>query len=921
MDPAFLLPQQPAPVFGRTTNFEYKKVLSDPTWNPNSPAGRHTFRWQNQAGEWWVPSQSYLRIRLAFLVCNGPNSFRPVTAADGVAPVMNLPAHLFSRMEYYMDNHKLSDLQDHIPQIDTMKNRLSKSKAWFSSVGARSCFWDPNFANRQKQICPDYQSRATGVVQGGKLVSERVVVLNGQPVNLKGQTFSISATEVSSEYKRLLGQVLQRELGYGTDHNQASLNAADFNARGSPHETASALTEAAWCAEEFKVSPRWTRGRSGHYTYYCVSTGINAAEVNWLLHLANTGGAPGQQNPAPRNQDTTELCNPALRIFSNQMVGNHARPNERQAAMIAWIDQIALKKRMAFLHGLPDTADPTTRPASHRDGTLLSTTPSTVHIPNGIERGAQAEATHRLRYRPTRNEVAYGMNIINESLLADGIDVILEQEFNDGQVRSEVVTWLPKLDIFVRKDSSLANVSGQIRPGADANAHFTSWDTCTQSLNNMPNNDANVNPDRLIGKTFDNILETDSFGYTRYPRLNLYGGDYNKDEEGKEDGTTAPKYVKNVFIRPLSPSEDLLPSTRQEIIWKPPLGIFDVAHNLPTTTHELHMVIPNDYQTRCFDFGRQNLDATALGSGSGGRIMPFGLGATPGAENKGQVYLRIEGFELYCGMAMGPRADEAKFVLDMREYRMTPYSIPEQQTGLPNTYPFNLSPTTASVCVAFQSAKAGNGTCSLSKFVVPTQYTPRGAETALDRFYVTFANQNRPREENESQLSYRGYSETEMGTQYNTVDQGVQYFTQRYMETMINAGQLFRPGGCESFEEWLERGAYYNWVWPRDGGDLSTRFHVNVAFKPVGENRDADNIKEVAKQLLRRAWPRQLLRGKPGQEALLINDINILVFDMVPKAFSLSITNGKVTGAETTAAMINDAARKMLRVTGPAPAA
>ena len=889
MDPAFLLPQQPAPVFGRTTNFEYKKVLSDPTWNPNSPAGRHTFRWQNQAGEWWVPSQSYLRIRLAFLVCNGPNSFRPVTAADGVAPVMNLPAHLFSRMEYYMDNHKLSDLQDHIPQIDTMKNRLSKSKAWFSSVGARSCFWDPNFANRQKQICPDYQSRATGVVQGGKLVSERVLVLNGQPVNLKGQTFSISENAVSPEYKSLLGQVLQRELGFGTDQKT---NAIEFNEAASLHETSASTSEPAWCAEEFKVSPRWIRGRSGHYTYYCVSTGLNASEVNYLLHLANTGGtAP---TAALRNQNATGETIAALRMFSDQMVGTHATAFERQAA----------------------------RPTNHRDGTLLSVTPSVSSVPNGINRGTDATAQERAaRFRSTRNEVAYGMNIINESLLADGIDVILEQEFNDGQVRSEVVTWLPKLDIFVRKDTSLAMKTGQIRPGADANAHFTSWDTCVQSLNNYPNL-KNQNPDTLTGKTFDNLSATENFGYTRYPRLNVYGGDYSSDEDGRAEGTTAPKFIKNVFIRPLTPSEDLLPSTRQEIIWKPPLGIFDVAHNLPTTTHELHMVIPNDYQTRCFDFGRQNLDATALGSGSGGRIMPFGLGATPGAENKGQVYLRIEGFELYCGMAMGPRADEAKFVLDMREYRMTPYSIPEQQTGLPNTYPFNLSPTTASVCVAFQSAKAGNGTCSLSKFVVPTQYTPRGAETALDRFYVTFANQNRPREENESQLSYRGFSSHEMGTQFSTDSQGVQYFTQRYMETMINAGQLFRPGGCESFEEWLERGAYYNWVWPRDGGDLSTRFHVNVAFKKPSTVQDEDKVKEVAKQLLHRAWPRQLLRGKPGHEALLINDVNILVFDMVPKAFSLSITNGKVTGAETTAAMINDAARKMLRVSGPAaPAA
>ena len=316
----------------------------------------------------------------------------------------------------------------------------------------------------------------------------------------------------------------------------------------------------------------------------------------------------------------------------------------------------------------------------------------------------------------------------------------------------------------------------------------------------------------------------------------------------------------------------------------------------------------------CFEVGRQNLDATALGSGSGGRIMPFGLGANPSSENKGQIYLRIEGFEFYAGMAMGPRADEAKFVLDLREYRMTPYSIPEQQTKQTHTYPFNLSPTTASVCVAFQSSKAGNGSVSLSKFIVPTQVAPRGAETALQRFFVTFANQNRPREENESVLSYRGYSADSMGTQTATDSQAVQYFTQRYMETMINAGQLYRPGGCESFEEWLERGAYYNWVWPRDGGDLSTRFHVNVAFNGQSEVKDTDPVKEMAKQLLYRGWPRVINRGAPGSETPLINDINILVFDMIPKAFSLSVTNGKVVGSETTAASINDAARKMLRV-------
>ena len=91
-------------------------------------------------------------------------------------------------------------------------------------------------------------------------------------------------------------------------------------------------------------------------------------------------------------------------------------------------------------------------------------------------------------------------------------------------------------------------------------------------------------------------------------------------------------------------------------------------------------------------------------------------------------------------------------------------------------------------------------------------------------------------------ISYRGFSAPDIGIAHDTKTQGVQYFTQRNMETMINAGQLFRPGGCESFEEWIERGAYYNWVWPRDGGDLSTRFHVNVAFKAETLNPNADPL-------------------------------------------------------------------------------
>jgi hypothetical protein len=98
---------------------------------------------------------------------------------------------------------------------------------------------------------------------------------------------------------------------------------------------------------------------------------------------------------------------------------------------------------------------------------------------------------------------------------------------------------------------------------------------------------------------------------------------------------------------------------------------------------------------------------------------------------------------------------------------------------------------------------------------------------------------------------------------------------------------------------------------------------VNVAFKAENLNQDPDRLADVGQKLLYRGWPRLLKKGGTlsvngaSGEQMLVNDIAILVFGMIPKAFSLSITNGKVTGSETTAAMINDAARKMLRVAAP----
>ena len=703
MDPLFLLPQQPAPIFGRTTNFEYKKCLPDNVFQSTAPAARHTFRWQNQAGEWWVPSQSYLRIRLGFGAVNDAGTgLRPITPADGVAPVMNLPPHLFTRMEYYMDGNKLSELQDFIPQIDTMKHRMMKSRAWMSSVGNRSCFWQPDFASRQKLITPTLGgSLNVSTLQTGDIPGQKIVMYNSRFIKRAGFESNV---------------------------------------------------------------------------------GLVAGNCFFAVYQPDTY--------------LTGVQTPDVEVYGIQFIQTSAGP-----------------------------------------------------------------------VRSTHDERLVKLGLPGTDTLATSLTsrVLLTLHFVNKQSRSMVATYLPNEELYVvHKGSNTMGVAEDAKRIASTTLSLPTGFTA-DAMENM----------RVL----------------TYPQAITAG------EATAADLLVNTNYVTDVTVTPLEPSQQIGGAARHEICWKPTLGIFDVAHALPTTRHELHLQIPNEYQLRCWDFG----DTSPNPSFVSGRTLDARLSANASFADtdKGKVFLRIESLEFFAAMASGPRADDAKFVLDLREYRMIPQPIPVNQTPGTNTYPFNLASNTSSVSVAFQASSAGKGGTSLSKFIVPTQFSPRGAETALTRFYVNFANQNRPREENESFISYQGPNElVTIGTDRKGTNQ---FFTQRYLESMTNTGQLFKPGGCETLEEWLERGAYYNWMWPRDGNDLSTRFHVFCAFEEA--KGVVANASELGVQLTTRAWPAAI----DGQA----NDITILIFDMIPRAFSLTLRNGSVVNAETTSSMVADGVRRI----------
>ena len=53
--------------------------------------------------------------------------------------------------------------------------------------------------------------------------------------------------------------------------------------------------------------------------------------------------------------------------------------------------------------------------------------------------------------------------------------------------------------------------------------------------------------------------------------------------------------------------------------------------------------------------------------------------------------------------------------------------------------------------------------------------------------------------------------------------------TQRWVDSLLQTGSYHTEGGAESFNDWIQRGPFFHFVWPKDAKERGTR--VNVSFK------------------------------------------------------------------------------------------
>ena len=144
------------------TNSNLRQITASRGINKDSfSSGVQNFKFELAGNKWWRPSKSYMRLRCKL----SKTAAVPLRLSDGIAPAMGLCGNLYQNMDFKMGDTTISRVSNNVGQVNVLKQRLEKSRAWTKSIGASTNFWDESFVNRQNAVCQD------GVV-AGRIVEE-----------------------------------------------------------------------------------------------------------------------------------------------------------------------------------------------------------------------------------------------------------------------------------------------------------------------------------------------------------------------------------------------------------------------------------------------------------------------------------------------------------------------------------------------------------------------------------------------------------------------------------------------------------------------------------------------------------------------------------------------------------------------------
>ena len=135
-----------------TTKMEYQQVTSTrDVVGTNFSNGTINFKFSNSGVRRWIPSKSYVRLRLELTKGDGA----ALDTAFGAAPNMGLCSNLFQSGEFRINDKVVSRVGDFISQVDALETRLTKSRSWLQSIGESTNWWSEDHKLRLAEVSSD----------------------------------------------------------------------------------------------------------------------------------------------------------------------------------------------------------------------------------------------------------------------------------------------------------------------------------------------------------------------------------------------------------------------------------------------------------------------------------------------------------------------------------------------------------------------------------------------------------------------------------------------------------------------------------------------------------------------------------------------------------------------------------------------
>lgn len=285
----------------------------------------------------------------------------------------------------------------------------------------------------------------------------------------------------------------------------------------------------------------------------------------------------------------------------------------------------------------------------------------------------------------------------------------------------------------------------------------------------------------------------------------------------------------NVFKVSTATQNDAVGKNIQELIWQPPLGFFDVSHAIPpggNWTVEFDPENVSQYKTKAVE------SQDSLFNGGLGLIPQRQTPEVPANNILGDFQFEVEQMYLYLYTVDAARFESGEYFLDIQNVRVQLDNLPTDCTSLTQKN-FDVNGKSNALTLAFQDQLAGNNTrFSRSKFKIRSSLRTglpfnaasfvEGQEMGLSRFFINYNNMQKPAPDFDGDLTeIQGDS---------TLDQSNR-MVQRWADSLMQTGAYHSEGGSENLKDWIKRGPYYHFLWPKDATEDNTRVNVNVQFQ------------------------------------------------------------------------------------------